>query len=542
MSRMSRMRPVLPRFLLLLALAMPAPLVAQQDVQAPVRYDADHLPAEFHRGRRAEVAGRLPDTAVAIFFGAPTRNRSNDVSYEYRQDSDFLYLTGSHEAGSVLLLVPGGAEVDGRTVREILFVPPRDPAEEVWLGRRFGAERAMDELGVELAVESTRFEEIAGPLLSDPQRQVFHLPLPDGVPAGSDLERQLAVFAEHVRPVSVPEGGLTGFMLHGVLAAPSPQLFERLKMIASRGFDPAEASDPTARLAAEAFVASSTYEEWRERHAEVTAGSPDGTTLRAVLDDLRTIKTAEEMEVLSGAIDITVEAHREVMRRVEPGWKEYQIEALVEYTFKRLGAQYPGFPSIVGSGENSVILHYETNRRETEPGDLVVIDIGAERHGYSADVTRTIPVSGSFTEEQRAVYEIVLRAQRAGIAAARAGAPYLDPHYAAQRVLAEGMAELGLIRSAEDLNGLRRFFMHGTSHYLGLDVHDVGTGGPLQPGTVITVEPGLYIPQADDIDPRWWNIGVRIEDDILITRDGPVNLSVGAPSTVEEIEGLMGGG
>jgi Xaa-Pro aminopeptidase len=186
-----------------------------------------------------------------------------------------------------------------------------------------------------------------------------------------------------------------------------------------------------------------------------------------------------------------------------------------------------------------VILHYETNRRTTEPGDVVVIDIGAEYHGYSADITRTIPVDGTFSPEQRAVYEIVLEAQEAGIAAARAGNMFYAPHQAASQVLARGMARLGLIAGPDDQADLRRFFMHGTSHYLGLDVHDVGTNGPLTAGQVITVEPGLYIAAADDIDPKWWNIGVRIEDDVLITDGDPVVLSDRAPRTIEDVEAAM---
>lgn len=537
------MRPFAPTLLVALgALAFPlagAPIAAQSH-DAPVRYDADHLPASFHEGRREAVLSQLPEDALAIVFGAPTRNRSNDVSFEYRQDSDFLYLTGSSEPGSALVLAPGGLEVDGRTVREILFVPPRDPSEEVWLGRRFGANRAMEQLGVELAVDATRFDELVEPWLASESFKVYHLPLPDGVPAGSELEGQLELFERHARPITIDEGGLTGFVLHGVLSSPSPELFARLRALVDRGFDPAEASDPTARKLAEAFVDAREYDAWTRTHADLTSGHPDGTTLRAVLDELRTHKTTEELAIMQEAIDMTVEAHREVMRSVEPGWHEYEIEALVEYTFKRSGAEYPAFPSIVGSGENSVILHYETNRRRTEPGDMIVIDVGAEFHGYAADVTRTLPVSGTFTDEQRAIYDVVHRAQDAGIEASRAGAPYLAPHRAAEAVMAEGMAELGLIRDETDLNGLRRFFMHATSHYLGLDVHDVGGGGPLEPGTVITVEPGLYIPAADDIDPKWWNIGVRIEDDILITEDGPVNLSIGAPRSSDEVEALMG--
>jgi Xaa-Pro aminopeptidase len=464
--------------LLALCLAAPAvaPLVAQP-ADAPVRYEDDFTSAAFHEGRRAAVLERLPDEAIAVFFAAPERNRSNDVDYEYRQSSDFLYLTGSPEPGSALLLAPDGVEVDGRRVEEVLFVPPRDPLEEVWLGRRFGPRRAMDELGIEIAVEATRFDEIVAPLLADGDREVHHLPLPDAWSERSAIAPMLSTFLQRV-----------------------------------------STSDVTV---------------------EAPAEGSQGSALRAILSDLRTIKTDEEMRLLRRAIDITAEAHRAVMQQVEPGWAEYEIEALVEYTFKKEGAEYPGFPSIVGSGENSVILHYESNRRTTQPGDVVVVDIGAEYHGYTADVTRTVPVDGVYSAEQRAIYEIVYRAQEAGIEAARAGSDFSAPHQAAAQVLAAGLAELGLIGSPTDAQGLGRFFMHGTSHYLGLDVHDVGSRGPLEPGTVITVEPGLYVPAADDIDPKWWNIGVRIEDDVLVTDGDPVILSADVPRQIDEVEALM---
>jgi Xaa-Pro aminopeptidase len=224
---------------------------------------------------------------------------------------------------------------------------------------------------------------------------------------------------------------------------------------------------------------------------------------------------------------------------VRAGWAEYEIEALIEYTFHRLGSERPGFPSIVASGENTVMLHYDTNRRTTRPGDLAVLDIGASYRGYTADVTRTVPVDGHFTEDQRAIYDIVLAAQKAGIDEARAGKPFGAPGQAASRVLAKGLAKVGLLRSDSDFAGLRRFFPHGTSHHLGLQVHDVGTYGLLREGMVITVEPGIYIAPAKDIDPRWWNIGVRIEDDVLITGGDPVVLSRGAPKDPGEIERMM---
>jgi Xaa-Pro aminopeptidase len=514
--------------------ASPLPVATQQR-DAPVRYEDDFLSADFHRGRRAQLLELLPDNGVAFVFGAATRNRSNDVSYEYRQSSDFLYLTGSEEPGSVLLLAPGGLRVDGRTVRELLFVPPRDPAEEVWTGRRFGTERAMRELGLELAVESTRFQEIVVPILQDRARQIHHVEIPDAPKSGSELERQLGTFLAHVRPlVSQPQNAGGAALLRALVGEGT--VFREMK---TAPVVPSSFTDATVRALAEAFVAAQSYEEWARRRTELLAGRSEGTVLRWALNEMRMTKTDEEMAVLQRAIDITVEAHREVLRQVQPGWTEYQIEALVEYTFKRLGSEHPGFPSIVGSGENSTILHYETNRRTTQPGDVVVIDIGAEFHGYTADITRTIPLSGRYSPEQRQIYELVYTAQEAGIRAARAGAGFRAPHEAAARVLAEGLARLGLISSPSDQAGLRRFFMHGTSHYLGLDVHDVGTGGQLTPGTVITVEPGIYIAASDDIDPKWWNIGVRIEDDILITEGEPVILSAGAPRQIDEVEALM---
>jgi len=227
---------------------------------------------------------------------------------------------------------------------------------------------------------------------------------------------------------------------------------------------------------------------------------------------------------------------------IEPGRAEYEIEAVVEHTFRSLGSERPGFPSIVGSGENSVMLHYDTNRRVTRDGDLVVMDVGASYRGYTADVTRTVPVNGRFTPEQRAVYDIVLEAQEAAIEATRAGASFGAPGQAASEVLARGLADLGLLESPKDFMRLSRFFPHGTSHYLGLQVHDVGGYRALKPGMVITVEPGIYIPPAEDVDRKWWNIGVRIEDDVLVTERGPDVLSAGAPKAPAEIERLMAGG
>ncbi len=453
------------------ALASQAPPPARGALpEAPVRYDADHLSADFHRDRREAVLRSLPAGGVAVLLGGVEAGGGIDDLRGFMQDPYLYYLTGTLEPGTALVLAPGGLEVDGERVQELLFVPPRDPSVEIWTGRRFGPLRAEAVLGVERALPNTRFREVLASAISPGGRTLFFLPFPLAVPPSTELASQLGVLAEL---------------------------------------------------------------------AQIPGSALDGATLAPLLDGLREVKTPEELAFLQRAVDITATAHREAMAAMEPGWAEYQIQAVVEYTFRRMGSERPGFPSIVGSGENTVMLHYDTNRRVTRAGDLVVMDIGASYRGYTADVTRTVPVDGRFTAEQRAIYDLVLEAQEAAIAAVRAGASFGEPGEAASSVLARGLARLGLLRRGDDLMGLRRFFPHGTSHYLGLQVHDVGGDRALSPGVVITVEPGIYIPPAEDVDPRWWHIGVRIEDVVLVTDGEPLVLSAAAPKEPVEIEALM---
>lgn len=517
------------------------PLMATaQDIgipEAPVRYDTDLLSPEFHQDRRAQVVAALPDNAIAIFFSEPARQRANDTNYEYRQSSDLYYLTGTHEPASVLLLTPKGIEVDGEMVQELLFVPHRNPQAETWLGRRFGFERAQEQLGLQKAVSNRRYEEVMRPLLDDNTRMFYHLPLPRGIAENDPLHQQLTLFTESEPPIRVTGNFFMQRALRGMLAVSDESGFSRFK--ASMGERLKNQTVPDAGLsdAIQAFDVSNTYEEWDSwRTDHLYAKHPNGTALRRILDGLRHYKTDEEIAIMQKAIDITGLAHEEAMRSIEPGMHEYEIEALIEYIFRRNGAEYTGFPSIVGSGENSVILHYETNRRQMEADDMVVIDIGAEYHGYSADITRTLPVNGTFSEEQTIIYNLVLEAQEAGIQAAKVGNAWNAVHAASRTVIMDGLRELGLIQTDEDV---RNFFMHGTSHYLGMYVHDVGTYQPFEPGVVLTVEPGIYIRPAENIDPKWWHIGVRIEDDVLVTADGPRVMSDKAPRTIEEIEALM---
>ncbi|MBR9833118.1 M24 family metallopeptidase [bacterium] len=258
--------------------------------------------------------------------------------------------------------------------------------------------------------------------------------------------------------------------------------------------------------------------------------------LKIWMAELRQIKQPEELVLMQKAIDITLLAQIELMKSLKEEMTEYQTEAIIEYVFKREGAEYPGFPSIQGGGENSCVLHYTSNRKKLANNHLLVSDVGAEYRGYTADVTRTLPVDGVFSVEEKAIYNLVLKAQNAGIRACKPGNSFRSTHEASTEIIAEGLYQLGILK---DKRQVRKYFMHGTSHYLGLDVHDWGTYGNLESGNVITVEPGIYIAEGSDCDPKWWNIGVRIEDDILITDSEPINLSEGAPRTIEEIEEMM---
>jgi Xaa-Pro aminopeptidase len=260
--------------------------------------------------------------------------------------------------------------------------------------------------------------------------------------------------------------------------------------------------------------------------------------IRSIMASLREVKTSEELYLIQRAVDITIEGFLEMMRELKPGMKEYEAQAWIEFHARKNGSEYMGYPSICGGGDNACVLHYTHNRKPLLDGELLLVDMGAEYHGYTADITRTVPVNGAFTDPQRKLYELVWKAQQAGIKVCRKGASFRSAHEEARKVIGEGLVELGVISKKGEAD---LYFMHGTSHYLGLDVHDAGTYEPLKPGVVMTVEPGIYIPEGSPCDPKWWKTGIRIEDDILVTDGDPVVLSQSLPSRVEEIEAVMRG-
>ena len=429
----------------------------------------------MQRPQLEEFIRRMNPESVAIIASARLATRSNDTHYRYRQDSDFYYLTGFDEPEAIAVVTPSKEQ------KYTLFVRPRDPEREIWDGRRAGVEGAKAEYGADEAFPISEFEEKIGDYLNGATNLYYRI-----CNGNADLDETII------------------------------NQIKRLRTLARKGMRPPEAIIDT------------------------------GT----IIHEMRLFKSPEEIEMMQRAADISAEAHREAMKSARPGMKEYEIEALIEYIFRKSGANAPAYTTIVGGGANATVLHYITNNETLRDGDLLLIDAGAEYQGYAADITRTFPVNGRFTEAQREIYDLVLEAQLACIDMVRPGSRPQDINKRSIEVLTEGMIRLGLLKG--DTKTLikeekyKQFYMHTIGHFLGLDVHDVGRyhikdeSRQLEPGMVMTVEPGIYIAaDTKDIPEKYLGIGVRIEDDVLVTEDGNRILSSKAPKHVEEIEELM---
>ncbi|OGK88377.1 MAG: hypothetical protein A2X52_17400 [Candidatus Rokubacteria bacterium GWC2_70_16] len=466
-------------------------------------------PFTERRRRFAEMIG----DGIAVIPGAQETLRNGDVHHEFRQASDFFFLTGFEEPDAVLLLDPAHPRE-----RVVLFVRPRDREMEIWNGRRAGVEGAVADFGADAAYPVDQLDDRLRERLLDRPALYYRLGQP----------------------------GLDGRIL---------RLLEQARAARARGYAvPARVEDPGP-----------------------------------LLHELRLRRLPAELAAQRRACEISREAHAEAMRFAAPGLHEYQVQAALEFVFRSHGSPRNGYPSIVASGANACILHYTENRRRIEEGDLILVDAGCEWGYHSADITRTFPASGRFTAPQRAIYQLVLDAQAAAIAAARPGQPYEAVHEAARGVLTDGLVALGLlplgVADSLAMHHYREFYMHGTGHWLGMDVHDVGgyrirrQSRLLEPGMVLTVEPGLYVdPEREratfhlrayseeemwdrrlrlgmaaakkleeeekakatavehPIPAEYRGIGVRIEDDLLITETGAEVLTAGTPKTVEEVE------
>ncbi len=322
-----------------------------------------------------------------------------------------------------------------------------------------------------------------------------------------------------------PKDGKTLLRIEMVL--PNSRFEEVIKSIdASTPVYNASVPDGTT---AELRTMSTAFGSWIKGQSDRKGG-----LARAVMQ-MRSVKTPEEVVLIRKAAEISARGHVATMKRCKPGLREFNLQATMEFTFANEGCEAVGYNSIVGSGANSTILHYEDDRKVIQNGDMLCVDCAGEYHGYSADVTRSYPANGKFSPAQKAIYEIVYRAQEAGIKQCREGNSFNAPHQAAAKIISDGLIKLGIIKDARDVG---RYFMHGTSHGLGLDVHDPGVSR-LVPGVTLTVEPGIYIKAGSPCDKKYWNIGVRIEDDILVTKADPINLSAGAPRSWQDVERVM---
>lgn len=502
----------------------------------------DYLSADFHKGRRDAFRAEMPANSVAVLFANPVRNRANDVDYIYHQDPDFHYLTGYNEPHAVLLLFsePQTA-ADGKVFNELIYVQQRNERAEQWNGRRLGVAGTQTKLGFEMAFNGIDFAALE--LNFKAFDKVMFYNFQNDYRDGRDPADLFDLIKSFKEKVGYPSNfNPTKQRMYSLIKATPIENAANVAQTLGRytRMDPSLTEDPLLQQFLEAAKQKDNPQIVDQAKQAVsialTNNNLDVESLGQIMSGLRETKLPEEMNLLRKAVEISAVGQLEVMKAMHPGMSETEVQGVHEYVYKKYGAEYEGYPSIVGGGNNGCILHYIENNKPSLGNELVLMDLGAEYHGYTADVTRTIPANGVFSPEQKAIYEIVYQAQEAGIAASVVGAPFSAPGTAAAQIVAQGLLDLGIIKEASEA---RTYFPHGTSHYLGLDVHDKGTYGPFKAQTVITVEPGIYIPEGSDCDPKWWGIAVRIEDDILITDQGPELLSYMAPRTVAEIEAAM---
>lgn len=495
----------------------------------------DYLSAAFHKERREQLRKMMPANSAAVFFANPVRNRANDVDFVYHQHPDFYYLTGYQEPHAMLIIFSEEQKnTKGETFNEMLFVQQKNPLAEMWTGKRLGVEGAKEKLGFNYTFENVAFESAEIDFLR--LDNIYFLPFTNDVRDDPRSKADLYdLIAQFKRKVNYPQNyNPTAHTLYNLIKQAKPEESVNAAETIRRYKNYYQELRQDTLLSE---YENATNEQSRQQVAKkIPALKINGYTLDSLMDTMREVKTEEELKLLRKAINISAVGQTEVMKAMHPGMSETEVQGIHEYVFKRYGAAYEGYPSIVGAGSNGCILHYIENNKTKLGNDLVLMDLGAEYHGYTADVTRTIPANGKFTKEQKQIYELVYQAQEAAFRMCQPDSSFGAPHKAARKIIDKGLKELGIIK---DENERHSYFPHGTSHHLGLDVHDRGNYERLKPGMVITVEPGIYIPEGSNCDKKWWGIAVRIEDDILITDKGWENLSKMAPRKTEEIEAIM---
>ncbi|HVS82637.1 MAG TPA: aminopeptidase P family protein [Pyrinomonadaceae bacterium] len=463
--------------------------------------------------RRKHVADAVGAKAMLVLFSAEPRVYTNDVDYQFRQENNLYYLTNLNQKRATLVLIPGNAQSP-----EILFLPRRNASAETWTGHMYSAQEAAQLSGIKEIWEASEFDGFVKALRN---HEAFH-PKPENV------------------------------LLSSQTSAGSANGFDALSAAATKN----EASLFLLQLPPQ----GESREYRQEQRFAATWPKESGFTIQnasPIFAQMRLRKSPMELEIMQHAIDISIEAHERAQTFASQAKWEYEVDAQVAYTFKLRNADNWGYPDIVGCGPNATTLHYEESQGPVKTGNLMLMDVGAEYGHYSADVTRTFPVNGKFTKEQAEIYQIVYDAQEAAAKAIRPGATLSQVHNAAQAVIKDGLLRLGLITDVTSQSQYRVWFMHGTSHWLGMNVHDVGGGAAFEPGMVFTNEPGIYIrPDALDNLPKtaenekfiaaikpafekYKGIGVRIEDDMQVTPEGARWMTGALPRSIPDIEAFI---
>ena len=435
----------------------------------------DDLGPEFHKKKRQEFRSLMPANSVTFIFTSPIMKRSNDTDYMYHQDPNFYYLTGWREPHGVLVIFKDDQFDSDGSYNEIMYVRERNEYREMWDGRRLGIKGANKMASDRVKLRS---EFIENTIPIENFTNILNTNIRDDVRDFKDDKYDLF------------------------------DIQNKFQEIVSK-----KESDMLGDLNKQFFSSS----------------------INQIMSKLRQTKDPLEIELLTKAIRISALAQIEVMRAIHNDMTEREVQGIHEFIYRKYGAAHEGYNSIVGAGGNACVLHYVTNEDMDIKDKLILMDVGAEYRGYTADVTRTIPVNGKFNNEQKIIYDLVYKSQEEAIKEAIIGNSFNDIYLKSYDIIAKGLIDLGIIN---DYSEARKYYPHGVSHHIGLDVHDPGSRD-LMENMVITVEPGIYIPENSNTDPKWWNIGVRIEDDILITNSGPVNLSIDAPRRSDEIEVIM---
>ena len=435
----------------------------------------DDLGPEFHKKKRQEFRSLMPANSVAFIFTSPIMKRSNDTDYMYHQDPNFYYLTGWREPHGVLVIFKDDQFDSDGSYNEIMYVRERNEYREMWDGRRLGIKGAKK---MSFDRVKLRSEFIENTIPIENFSNILNTNIRDDVRDFKDDKYDLF------------------------------DIQNKFQEIVSK-----KESDILGDLNKQFFSSS----------------------INQIMSELRQTKDPLEIDLLTKAIRISALAQIEVMRAIHNDMTEREVQGIHEFIYRKYGAAHEGYNSIVGAGGNACVLHYVTNEDMDIKDKLILMDVGAEYRGYTADVTRTIPVNGKFNNEQKIIYDLVYKSQEEAIKEAIIGNSFNDIYLKSYDIIAKGLIDLGIIN---DYREARKYYPHGVSHHIGLDVHDPGSRD-LMENMVITVEPGIYIPENSNTDPKWWNIGVRIEDDILITNSGPVNLSIDAPRRSDEIEVIM---